>query len=99
MALYKHSNNMINKTVSLILGSGGARGLAHIGVIHWLEDNGYDIRSISGCSMGALIGGIYACGKLDVFEESVRAISKLDIVRLLDVSWGKQGLVESENVV
>ncbi|MCH9004987.1 MAG: patatin-like phospholipase family protein [Proteobacteria bacterium] len=90
---------MSNKTVSLILGSGGARGLAHIGVIHWLEDNGYDIRSISGCSMGALIGGIYACGKLDVFEEWVRAISKLDIIRLLDVSWGKQGLVESENVV
>jgi len=49
---------MTNKTVSLVLGSGGARGLAHIGVIHWLEDNGYDIHSISGCSMGALIGGI-----------------------------------------
>ena len=90
---------MTNKTVSLILGSGGARGLAHIGVIHWLEDNGYDIRSISGCSMGALIGGMYACGKLDVFEEWVRAISKLDIVRLLDVSWGKQGLVEGERIM
>jgi NTE family protein len=90
---------MTNKTVSLVLGSGGARGLAHIGVIHWLEDNGYDIRSISGCSMGALIGGIYACGKLDVFEEWVRAISKLDIVRLLDISWGKQGLVEGERII
>ena len=45
---------MSNKTVSLVLGSGGARGLAHIGVIHYLEDNDYDIRSISGCSMGAL---------------------------------------------
>ncbi|NNL06588.1 MAG: serine protease, partial [Gammaproteobacteria bacterium] len=42
-----------NKTVSLILGSGGARGLAHIGVIQWLEENAYAIRSISGCSMGA----------------------------------------------
>lgn len=90
---------MINKTVSLVLGSGGARGLAHIGVIHWLEENAYDIRSISGCSMGALIGGIYACGKLDVYEEWVRAISKLDIVRLLDVSWGKQGLVEGERII
>ncbi|MCZ6827439.1 MAG: patatin-like phospholipase family protein, partial [Gammaproteobacteria bacterium] len=88
---------MANKTVSLVLGS--ARGLAHIGVIHWLEDNGYDIRSISGCSIGALIGGIYACGELDVFEEWVRAISKLDIVRLLDVSWGKQGLVEGECII
>ena len=90
---------MNNKTVSLVLGSGGARGLAHIGVIHWLEDNGYDIRSISGCSMGALIGGIYACGKLDVFEEWVRAISKFDIVRLLDVSWGRQGLVEGDRII
>jgi NTE family protein len=46
------------KTVSLVLGSGGARGLAHIGVIHWLEENGYTIKSISGCSVGSLIGGI-----------------------------------------
>ena len=90
---------MSNKTVSLVLGSGGARGLAHIGVIHYLEDNGYDIRSISGCSMGALIGGIYACGKLNVYEEWVRAISKVDIVRLLDFSWGKQGLVEGERII
>ncbi len=90
---------MTNKTISLVLGSGGARGLAHIGVIHWLEENGYDIRSISGCSMGALIGGIHACGKLDVYEQWVRAISKFDIVRLLDVSWGKQGLVEGERIM
>ncbi|MDH4020301.1 MAG: patatin-like phospholipase family protein, partial [Xanthomonadales bacterium] len=90
---------MTNKTVSLVLGSGGARGLAHIGVIHWLEDNNYDIRSISGCSMGALIGGIYARNKLDDFEEWVRAISKLDIIRLLDVSWGSQGLVEGERIM
>jgi NTE family protein len=90
---------MTNKTVSLVLGSGGARGLAHIGIIHWLEDNGYDIRSISGCSMGALVGGVYVCDKLDVFEKWMRAISKLDIVRLLDFSWGKQGLVEGERII
>jgi NTE family protein len=84
---------MTNKTISLVLGSGGARGLAHIGIIHWLEENGYVVRSISGCSIGALIGGVHACGKLDVFEEWVRAISKIDIIRLLDFSWGKQGLV------
>lgn len=88
-----------HKTVSLVLGSGGARGLAHIGVIHWLEENGYEIRSISGCSMGALIGGVYACAKLDVYEEWVCAISKLDIARLLDVSWGKQGLFEGERII
>jgi NTE family protein len=60
------------KTVSLVLGSGGARGLAHIGVIHWLEENDYKIRSIAGSSIGALIGGIYAAGKLDGYEQWVR---------------------------
>ena len=90
---------MRNKTVSLVLGSGGARGLAHIGAIRYLEENGYDIRSVSGCSMGALVGGVYACGQLDTFENWVRAISKLDIVRLLDVSWGKEGLVEGERII
>jgi NTE family protein len=63
------------KTVSLVLGSGGARGLAHIGVIHWLEENGYKIRSIVGCSIGAVIGGIYAAGKLDEYEQWVRSIT------------------------
>jgi NTE family protein len=90
---------MTKKTISLVLGSGGARGLAHIGVIHFLEENGYDIRSISGCSIGALVGGVYACGKLNVFEEWVRAITKLDIIRLLDVSWGKEGLFEGERMI
>ena len=86
-------------TVSLVLGSGGARGLAHIGVIHWLEDNGFKIESISGCSMGALIGGVYAAGKLDDFESWVRAITKVDIVTLLDLSWKKSGLVKGDKII
>ncbi|MCP4768148.1 MAG: serine protease [Gammaproteobacteria bacterium] len=88
-----------NKTVSLVLGSGGARGLAHIGVIHWLEQNGYLVKSVSGCSMGALIGGVYAAGKLDEFEGWVRAISKVDIVTLLDIAWRKSGLVKGDKVI
>ena len=47
---------MSDKSLSLILGSGGARGMAHIGVIRWLEEHDYKIESISGCSMGALVG-------------------------------------------
>ena len=89
----------IMKTVSLVLGSGGARGLAHIGVIHWLEENGYEIRSISGASAGALIGGIYAAGKLDEFEQWVRAITKLDILTLLDLSWSRSGLVQGDKII
>lgn len=86
-------------TVSLILGSGGARGLAHIGVIHYLEENGYKVESISGCSIGALVGGIYAAGQLDQFESWVRAITKLDILALLDLSWSKTGLVKGDRII
>lgn len=87
------------KTVSLVLGSGGARGLAHIGVIHWLEQNGYVIKSISGCSIGALVGGIYAAGKLDEFEQWVRAITRMDILSLMDISWSKSGLLKGDRVI
>ena len=87
------------KTVSLVLGSGGARGLAHIGVIHCLEENDYEIRSIAGSSIGALIGGIYAAGKLDEYEQWVRAVTKVDIVTLLDLSWGKSGLVKGDKII
>jgi len=86
-------------TVSLVLGSGGARGLAHIGIIHWLEEHDLKIASLSGCSMGALIGGIYAAGKLDKFEQWVRAITKVDIVTLLDFSWKKSGLVKGDKII
>ena len=56
-------------TVSLVLGSGGARGYAHIGVIEELIAQGFEIRSIAGCSMGALIGGVHAAGKLDAYRD------------------------------
>ena len=73
------------KTISLVLGSGGARGLAHIGIIKWLEEHDFQIESISGCSMGALVGGIYASGKLNKFEQWIRAITKVDMVAFLDI--------------
>lgn len=89
---------MANKTVSLVLGSGGARGLAHIGVINWLDEQGYDIQSISGSSMGALIGGIYATGKLQVYTDWVTQLEKLDVLRLLDFSFGEAGLIKGERI-
>ena len=88
-----------NKTVSLVLGSGGARGLAHIGVIHWLEENDFKIESISGCSMGALVGGIFAAGKLDDFESWIKSTTKLDIIKSLDLSWKKSGLVKGDKII
>jgi NTE family protein len=86
------------KRVSLVLGSGGARGLAHVGVIKWLEENNYEIKSISGCSMGALIGGYYAAGKLDNFVEWIKEVDTLDLLRLLDLK-GSGGLVSGETLM
>lgn len=87
------------KTVSLVLGSGGARGLAHIGVIAELELRHYRIASISGCSIGALIGGIYAAGKLDRYTEWVSDITSLDMVNLLDLAWQSDGLIKGDKIV
>jgi len=86
-------------TISLVLGSGGARGLAHIGVIRWLTEHGYAIRSIAGSSMGALVGGIYAAGKLDVYADWVSALERMDVVRLLDLSFGRSGLFKGERIM
>jgi NTE family protein len=87
------------RTVSLVLGSGGARGLAHIGVIQWLTENGYEIRSISGAPMGALIGGIYAAGQLQVYTDWVMALERLHVLRLLDPTLGSAGIFKGERIV
>jgi NTE family protein len=83
----------------LVLGSGGARGLAHIGVIQWLTENRYNIRSIAGSSMGALVGGIYAANKLEVYAEWVLALERMQVVRLLDPTFGRDGLFKGERIM
>lgn len=88
----------MTKKISLVLGSGGARGLAHIGVIRWLEQNNYEIASIVGCSMGACVGGIHAIGKLDEYEDWVRAIRKRNIVALMDITFRRSGLVKGDRL-
>ena len=89
---------MKEKKISLVLGSGGARGYAHIGVIEELEKYGYEIVSVSGSSMGALIGGLYACGRLQQFKEWALGLDLLDVARLLDFSLGKTGLIQGNRV-
>ena len=86
------------KKISLVLGSGGARGYAHIGVIEELLKSGYEIKSISGSSIGAMIGALYACGKLDLFKEWVLSLDFLDVVKLVDFSFGKTGLIQGDKV-
>ena len=87
------------KNMSLVLGGGGARGHAHIGVIRALLEHGFSIRSIAGCSMGALVGGIYAMGRLEEYEAWARRIDRRQIFSLLDLSFGGGGLVKGERVI
>ena len=87
------------KDVALVLSSGGARGLVHIGVIEELEEQGYHISSIAGASMGALIGGVYAAGKLTEFREWMKGIDKRKMVELTDFSLSINHLVKGNRII
>ena len=86
------------KTISLVLGSGGARGYAHIGVIEELLKHNYEIKSISGSSMGALIGALYACGKLQAYKEWVLGLNLFDVASLIDLSFARTGIIQGDKV-
>ena len=86
-------------TVALALGSGGARGYAHIGAIQELEARGYEITSIAGTSMGAMVGGLYATGNLEEFAEWVTKLSQRDVIRLLDPSINTPGPIKAEKLM
>ena len=89
----------MEKTVSLVLSSGGARGVAHIGVIEELERQGYKINSIAGSSMGALVGGVYASGNLQVFREWMCDLDKKTVFNLVDFALSTNGLVKGNKVI
>ena len=85
-------------TVALALGSGGARGYAHIGVIQVLEERGARIVSIAGSSMGALVGGLQAAGRLGEYTDWVLGMSQFDVLRMLDLSISAPGVIHAEKV-
>lgn len=85
--------------IALALGSGGARGYAHIGVIRELEARGHEVVGVSGASMGAVVGSLYASGKLDNFEEWVRGLSQRDVLRLLDPSFAGGGAIRANKIM
>ncbi len=87
------------KSVALVLGSGGARGYAHIGVIEELEARGYRVVAISGCSMGALVGGVYAAGELAAYRDWVCRLDYFDVLRLVDVTWSPMGAMKANKVM
>ena len=87
------------KDVALVLSSGGARGLAHIGAIEELEAHGYRITSIAGCSMGALIGGVYAASKLEEFREWMKTVDRKKMLELTDFSFSLNHLVKGTRII
>jgi NTE family protein len=88
----------MGKKVRLVLGSGGARGMAHIGVVEELVNAGYEIVEVAGCSMGAVVGGIYCAGHLPEYTNWLKKLTKLDVFRLFDFTLSAQGFVKGERV-
>lgn len=84
--------------IGLALGSGAARGWSHIGVISALERAGIEIDIVAGCSIGSLVGAAYSCGRLTELEKWVRSFGYWDVLRLMDLSWQRGGLLRGERV-
>jgi NTE family protein len=95
----RHTGDSSPPRVALTLGSGGARGYAHIGVIHELRDRGYQIAGIAGSSMGALVGGLQAAGRLDEFAAWARPLTQRAILRLLDPSITAAGVLRAGKIL
>jgi NTE family protein len=88
----------VQQKVSLVLSGGGARGIAHIGVIEELEKQGYEICSVAGTSMGALVGGVYVLEKMDEFKKWLFTLDKLKTFSLVDFTLSSQGLIKGDRV-
>lgn len=87
------------KKIALVLSGGGARGIAHIGVIEELEKRGYEITSIAGTSMGALVGGMYAAGKLEEYKNWMCSLDKMKVFSLVDFTFSADGIVKCDKVL
>ena len=88
----------MKKNVALVLSSGGSRGLAHIGVINELCKQGFQISSVSGSSIGSVIGGLYAMGKLHEYTHWVSSFNKRDVWGFMDFTLASNGLLKGERV-
>lgn len=86
------------KNVALVLGGGGARGLAHIGAIEVLQEHGYNITSVAGTSMGALVGGLYAAGRFNDLKQTVLGLTRRQILSLIDISIGIDHIATAEKL-
>lgn len=88
----------MSKSIALVLSSGGARGLAQIGAVEVLEEKGYHISSVAGSSIGALIGGLYAMGRMDDYKKWIGKLKRKDVFNLMDFTLSSSGLVKAEKI-
>src|SRR5438046_10753423 len=79
--------------IGIALGSGSARGWAHIGVLRALSEAGIEPDVVCGTSIGALVGGAYVSGRLDALDDWARSITLFDIVGSMDVTLGRGGVI------
>lgn len=86
------------KDVALVLSGGGARGLAHIGAIEAIQERGYQITTVAGTSMGALVGGLFAAGKLHELHEKVSNLTRKQTMQLLDFSPGRDHIANGNHL-
>lgn len=86
------------KNIALVLSGGGARGMAHIGVIRELEERGYTITSVAGSSIGAMVGAFYATGELDAFARFFTSLSPADVLNLMDLTFSDHGFIKAEKL-
>jgi NTE family protein len=87
------------RKVGLALGAGGARGIAHIGVLRALRNAGISVDAVVGTSVGALVGAVYAAGQLEAFERWVRGFDWSDVLRLFDPVWPRSGLISGSRAL
>ncbi len=87
------------QNVALVLSSGGARGFAHIGIIEELLKNNFNITSVAGTSMGSIIAGVYAAGKLTEFTDWACSVSRLDLLKLVDFTFSTRGFIKGDRVL
>lgn len=88
----------MKRDVALVLSCGGARGIAHIGIIEELEKDGFNIHAIAGSSIGAAVGGIYAAGNLKEYADWMCELGKMDVIKLMDFAISKKGFIKGERV-
>ncbi len=85
--------------VALVLSSGGARGFAHIGAIRVLLDHGFEITSVAGTSMGAMVGGIFATGRLATYLKWLETLDKKTMLSLVDFTISADGIIKGHKVL